>query len=104
MGLLGHAQRWAEVVQRENAGRSLQPSLLTISFVVLMRQVAVSPTVHYFAPGQSEPRGVVLPMGYSNPNIMEGIVIDPGFIANRLRGALMEAEQRTREAACRCDQ
>jgi len=63
-------------------------------------QVAVSPTVHYFAPGQSEPRGVVLPMGYSNPNIMEGIVIDPGFIANRLRGALMEAEQRTREAAC----
>jgi len=71
----------------------------------LASQFAVTrlPMVTYFAPGSTETpsEATKIPIGYNNPNIMSGIVIDPGFIANRLRKAVSDAELRVLEKECR---
>jgi len=64
-------------------------------------EVSKFPTAQYYAKKQSYPRGVNLPIGYTNPNIMAGIVIDPGFIASKLRKEIRDAEMKVLEARCR---
>jgi len=59
------------------------------------------PQVQYYAARQLSPRGRDMQISYVNPNILAGVVIDPGFLATKLRQALNSAEQATREAECR---
>jgi len=43
--------------------------------LITIFQVPSFPYAQYFAAKQSHPRGVLLPIGYNNPNVMSGIVV-----------------------------
>jgi len=64
-------------------------------------QVGRIPTVQFFAAGQTQTQGSLLPVSYSNPNIIAGVVIDSGFIAQQILGAIHNAEVEAADLACR---
>jgi len=59
------------------------------------------PMAQYYTTNQAQPRGEKLPLAYLNPNVMAGVVIDPGFIASELKRAMQNAKVAILEAACK---